>query len=667
MFHQLWIDFFYLLGKNNNEELIIIFSEEMEKGDLYEKYIYAKLHKSGEYKWIYTIAEIPLKLYFKLGPVQSFEDLLVRYQSDSKGKICDRGFDIVAKNDCLIAIQCKHYNRPVGPDDLGGFSTLILVCRERVGEKVKGRVYASNGFTKPLLLNYKGSQAVELVTLPMDEISNIELSKKQNQILRDYQIEAINIIVKKLKESGSCTLCLPCGTGKTFISFEVIKKMGIQTYYFAPLIVNVEHLYDRYDGSKSMFHSRCHRNKDGEVIFICQKSAEYFVKDIKPGSLVIFDESHDLNTGEEAINAIINSGCYLLMISATPRELYGDKVMTISYKEAIERKIINDFRIYIPILSEWAVNPYTEMEFLLWGMRLLGKRKCIVYCLNKEHLHSLKSEIKDEEFQSRIITEETTNREEILKEFEESEARIILFSIRILDQCVDLVKCDSIFLTRLTKNKIRSVQRISRCTRFYPGKAKSAVFCYSKEHEEILDFLDSLKETELEIEGKIHCLSLDKKHTYESFKRLEKEERERIKESVLLGFKKYNKEKYEFMALKRRVQKRVFDTMYPVDEYEKMAKENSWELCPDKKYKKFWKGWYEFLGIDDSRFPQSLEDFKKYFIEHEISNLEEYYDRWKKHGKEIPSQPQYYYEKFDNMVRFFAKKNEKKFQVRSRD
>ena len=55
----------------------------------------------------------------------------------------------------------------------------------------------------------------------------------------------------------------------------------------------------------------------------------------------------------------------------------------------------------------------------------------------------------------------------VLNDFQYKNDNIqLLFSIRILDEFIDVPSCDSIFITYLSQSKIRTIQRLCRCSRF---------------------------------------------------------------------------------------------------------------------------------------------------------------------------------------------------------
>ena len=100
------------------------------------------------------------------------------------------------------------------------------------------------------------------------------------------------------------------------------------------------------------------------------------------------------------------------------------------------------------------------------------------------------------------------------KEFEEYKGIYLLFSIRILNEAVDIPCCDSILITYPTKSKISTIQRINRATRIQqenPFKIAN-IFLTGKDEiaedygDTIKDFAQSLKSQSL---GKLSKPKLD--------------------------------------------------------------------------------------------------------------------------------------------------------------
>ena len=165
-----------------------------------------------------------------------------------------------------------------------------------------------------------------------------------------------------------------------------------------------------------------------------------------------------------------------------------------------------------------------------------GSKKLIVYCKDTEDLHKLKNSIKqlstfycqDEIWLNEIIsttphsksndfTKDKNSREYILNKFETNTCLSILFSIQILDECIDIPSCDSIYISYPTTSKIRTIQRMCRAMRTIksnPNK-KANIYLWCSQYDELLECLSSLKEYDSDLVTKIklvdsHLVKLNK-------------------------------------------------------------------------------------------------------------------------------------------------------------
>ena len=152
--------------------------------------------------------------------------------------------------------------------------------------------------------------------------------------------------------------------------------------------------------------------------------------------------------------------------------------------------------------------------FLISCLLNTGSIKTIIYCFDTKEIELFVEAIKklDDYFvldcEINKITSDTSssNRKKILNDFASvSKSRQLLFSVRILDECVDIPSCDSIYITYPTKSKIRTIQRLNRATRLNPSNKfkKANIFLFCNEYDEILDTLSGIKEYDLEFVDKI--------------------------------------------------------------------------------------------------------------------------------------------------------------------
>ena len=253
---------------------------------------------------------------------------------------------------------------------------------------------------------------------------------------------------------------------------------------------------------------------------------------------VIIDEFHNLSTDDiisaeneekTAMNELLTSSSIILFMSATPRlfddeeELNENIFGNIDYKyemgSAIQNGYICDYEIYIPIInSEHEIKDiYAELktnifdkdlmiksQFLMKGILELGCKKTIIYLRTQEEAINMKKCILiiNEYYYLDIYCDTITandskiDRKNKLKIFEEFNGYAFLCSVEILNECIDIPKCDSIYITYPSKSKIKNIQRLCRANRKdNENKNKIArIFLWCQEYDETVYIIQHLKE-----------------------------------------------------------------------------------------------------------------------------------------------------------------------------
>jgi superfamily II DNA or RNA helicase len=147
--------------------------------------------------------------------------------------------------------------------------------------------------------------------------------------------------------------------------------------------------------------------------------------------------------------------------------------------------------------------------FLMRGMLKTGSKKCIVYLTSQEEcvdfmniIQNIAEKYHKIDVWTRKITAKTSadEREEIIDDFQkkhETKQLSILTSVYILNEGVNIVKCDSVFITSLSKYSsiIVTVQRIFRANRIdseNPNKIANA-FIWAEDDNEVVNALQLLK------------------------------------------------------------------------------------------------------------------------------------------------------------------------------
>ncbi len=328
-------------------------------------------------------------------------------------KICDDiGCDIIGINndDTIDYIQCKNYST-TGNDniinicDLAGFYNFV----------------AENNITNPIVY-YSGKLSQQIVcrqnkikyfNVPL--INNNDIIKI---IPRDYQIDAYN----KLKNINRTILSMPCGTGKTLVTYMLpidYKNIIILT----PLISTAEQNMTHY---QNYYNNNCHVNyilvnckaerninniklNDKNIIVSTYDSSDIIVKLLKKldneNTLIIIDEFHNLsndmitnNTND--MNNILTGDKKIVFISATPFEtniyenIFGNIKYELDWQYAIDNKYICDYNFYYPnndkiiekingMMFDKTIIDKTilinKAYFLLESVKLTKVKKCIVY------------------------------------------------------------------------------------------------------------------------------------------------------------------------------------------------------------------------------------------------------------------------------------------------
>ena len=161
--------------------------------------------------------------------------------------------------------------------------------------------------------------------------------------------------------------------------------------------------------------------------------------------------------------------------------------------------------------------------FLINGLLKTGSRKCIVYLKNKNECDNYKyifREIMDKYHYYKLWIETIISntsyieRNNILNEFqknEEDEIIKIILSIRILDEGIDIPKCDSIFISYVGdyNNDIRNIQRICRGNRIDDLNISkiTSVFIWCDDINKSLNTLNLIKNNELSKYININCFT----------------------------------------------------------------------------------------------------------------------------------------------------------------
>jgi len=391
--------------------------------------------------------------------------------------------------------------------------------------------------------------------------------------LRDYQYE----LLEEMKSGvGLKCLTIPCGLGKTLIAGHHIRELGPKLIVaIAPLRESVRNLKERlgcfFKGYKSLLvDSDDDGTTDDRDIINFLESFEYkiiystFASSVNILAEALGEVEEKYILGDEIHNALgntdlcefingFNSG--LLMSATMPEEItINGELCSISeqidigttfsrsFAFAIERGLIVDYNLWLPhqnIASDGSTSVAIEIPvgfdsyekdicakccYLASGMLKTGSRRCIVYLGSQEECDQFNAVAKDvflkyhglDLWTGTIISSVNANaRKRLLAEFQSGDNSVfrILASVRILDEAVDVPRCDSVFITKVGEESsdIRMMQRAMRSGRLDPSNPnkKNNIFLWADGWEKCVKPLELLREADPEFHKKIRIIDSD--------------------------------------------------------------------------------------------------------------------------------------------------------------
>jgi superfamily II DNA or RNA helicase/phage anti-repressor protein len=469
-------------------------------GTSYEYFVLEKLKSNYDNVWHWK--DFPEELLYKLKIIDDYE-IYSKYRNDL-------GADLVAlKDDKYYFIQCKNYSETINIKDLGGFYFFV----HEYG--LNGVICYNGTISKRYTDLSKGK--VEVMNIPFNT-ENVHIQRSLDTkkfAIRKYQQEAY----EELKNAKTALLDMPCGTGKLYVAGTLAKKYK-NVIIFSPL---------RMLAAQALVRLKCIMGSDYEYILVSSDglrdttkikqllgkknvlSATYDSADVilklmnsLSNIYIIIDEFHNLSNTNLYI--ISNPMCKILKkdndrlyMSATPIE---DVVCKKKYKydwaTAIKDGYICDFKIVIPeitnldkfkefieeINNENDTNLYCKAYFILRSMLFNGNKKCIVFLTSIEMAfkfqHCLEGlsklmNINSDMWQLNCNTSRT-KRDTIYEEFRKSVDVAFILNVQILNEGIDIVECDSVFITNPSNDMNNLVQRMCRANRI--GVNKKICYAY---------------------------------------------------------------------------------------------------------------------------------------------------------------------------------------------
>ena len=507
------------LRKRNNMASKICYEKKIEKehADAYE-YEIVRQHSllPDTIAWHWSC--VPEECLYEAGYITDFNKVrLERLMNNEKNnekkgnRLKDYGLDGVAKTgDVYYGLQAKLYrDKSVCASDIGSFLA-VQMSLTLYNPLSKGYLYTTSKLQldlQGLVLNpsYPIRHVLHKWEYPDGRTQRTYTKRECDYPLRDYQEDSI----KQLDKDGINVLIKPCGMGKTITSGHVIKRKNPTLIIaMAPLKISVENLQERLtcflpnhkqllvdsEGTTDIIEITTFLSTEGlKIIYTTFKSAIDVLSKIEfKCDYILGDEIHNAN--EELCEFINRFSNGLIMSAAIPEEIVNlidiNHTVHIPFSQGIRDGYIVDYTLCLPHLNANGVDVDIPVEFSddltddltakafynACCMLKTGSRRCIVYLGSQEDCDRYGTIIKRvfEEYHGCLtwigkIDSTVKNRKEILAEFQNgpNDVFYILTSVRILDEAVDIPKCDSVFVTIIGEQSsdIRMLQRCQRSSR----------------------------------------------------------------------------------------------------------------------------------------------------------------------------------------------------------
>jgi superfamily II DNA or RNA helicase len=475
--------------------------------------------------WWRNIPEIELE---NAGFINDYNKLRLKRKENQKNGtyvLREFGLDGLSLDDetnTYHGIQSKYWkSRNLTAHDLGTFFSVIWSRLVQRNSKACGYLYHTCGIQIDAMDDFRNNPNLHSIKLPYSHIEehkdNIDETK---YLLRQPQIEALDALSEGWNNCGLLTL--PCGLGKTLIISNYLKNQSYKHIFFlSPLRQQTKQSKERIEKFIPQYMSLLVDSDSGGTtdetyIFDMIEKQSCFLSityesffnifasriDEFEDSIIVVDEAHNIISNDD-IHHIINDCQKSLLVTATPTTKMDENIdcqviYEYSMRDAIENNYICDYNINIPLIdvdndNKMDLEIPNELKnlnedltlkslFLIDGLLKTGSSRCIVYCNNIDECkefndcfqetcdkyHGLKCWTSL--FTTGIETSTTQKREDLINKFSyDNEYKFyILTSVRILNEGIDIVECDSTFISNVpntTTNEICAVQRMCRSNR----------------------------------------------------------------------------------------------------------------------------------------------------------------------------------------------------------
>lgn len=324
--------------------------------------------------------------------------------------------------------------------------------------------------------------------LNISQIYNKELQKVGEDTLRPCQLAALSNI-----EAGRMNkIKLACGSGKTRIAAEVIKRSSGRYLVLVPYLTLLDQWYAYLKQFKftlirvgTGYNEIIRKPKADETVIVISvynsyKKSMFFEKQDKeetklytrPYDFVVVDEAHHIIESDGGMNreiwsSVEKSKSSLLMSASLNEDHHGVLNFSYSMRDAINDGIIVDYDVKVAFFSQ---EPNMRM-IAKYVKRNEKELAVLAYCNTIESAKMLAKQCNNLGIMSTSISceESRVERQKILKQFENGEYRVLV-SVNTLGEGVNLKRAHTCLFAEARSSEISVVQCIGRVLRLCEGK-----------------------------------------------------------------------------------------------------------------------------------------------------------------------------------------------------
>jgi hypothetical protein len=269
-----------------------------------------------------------------------------------------------------------------------------------------------------------------------------------------------------------------------------------------------------------------------------------------------------------------------------------------------------------------------------------------------------------------LSSDSKQNRKDKLEKFIKFNGFSIIVNVEILNECIDIPVCDSIFMSYVSKSKIKTIQRMMRANRKDSlNKNKiSKIFLWNNQYDDMNDFISTLKEFDDSFTyEKIRIMSLNNKD-YQILERDKNQIKYQELDNYILNIRPIMTWEEKFEKIKEYIKNngkipsrnnnnndKSINLLGIFWNNQNYAYKNKIKMMQHQKYYDIWTGFLDehkdYILDNDERWILSLNKVKEFMTQH--NNSPSRYSKNKDEntlGQWVASQK----ENFKNKVKMFS-------------